>query len=308
MSTPLVSTTFTTLVLLMLAGCATPYRNALPSAAAPQMASTAGVLAVAQHEIGTSINSSNMAGAMGGGLLFALVDAAANSTSAKRTEGFAANLRQSLLDFSFEKNAAEVLGKRFAAGNPSPVSLSTVVAAQDKTSNDLAELVAPAKSDAVLVVFAKYFLDPQFTTVVVSAEVVVVAKSPALQALATKQRYGKTDAPVLYRNGFQTTWAMSAGSQPTDNKRENNVAAWAASNGQAARSALLSAASEIAAMLQWDLGQPAKPDYKPADKNPRADMIVYYDGSHLAMRGALVHTEGGRTWVQNVDGRLYGQR
>lgn len=308
MPAPTISGSFVALALLLLAGCATPYRNALPSAAAPQLANTAGVVAVAQHEIGTSINSSNMAGAMGGGLLFALVDAAANSSSAKKSEKFAADLRQALLDFSFEQNTAEVLGKRFAAGNPGPVALSTVIAAQDKTGNDLAELVAPAKGDAVLVVFAKYFLDPQFTTVVVSADVAVVAKSPALQTLATKQRYGKSEVPVLYRNGFQTTWPMPAGEQPADNKRENNVAAWAADNGRAARAALLSAAGEIAAMLQWDLGQPAKSDYKPADKNSRTNMIVYFDGAHLAMRGALVHSENGRIWVQNVDGRLYGQR
>lgn len=308
MPTSFVPGFFTTVALLLLAGCATPYRNALPAAAASQLTNTAGVVAVAQHEIGTSINSSNMAGAMGGGLLFALVDAAANSSSAKKTEGFAANLRQAMLDFSFEQQTAQILGQRFAAGAPGPVTLSTVIAAQDKTGNDLAELVAPAQGDAVLVVFAKYFMDPQFTTVVVSADVVVVAKSAALQSLATKQRYGKASVPVLYRNGFQTTWAMPAGIQPADNKRENNVAAWAADNGQATRSALLSAAGEIAAMLQWDLGQPAKADYKPADTNSRSDMVVYYDGAHLMMRGSSIHSADGREWVQAADGRIYGQR
>lgn len=295
------------LALVFLAGCASPYRNALPSATASQLGNSSGVVAVAQHEIGTSINSSNMAGAMGGGLLFALIDATANASSAKKTERFAADLRQSLLDFSFEQNAAESLARRFASGNPGPVALSTVIAAQDKTTADLATLADAASGDAVLVVFAKYFMDPQFTSLVVTADVVVVAKSPALRAAATNQRYGKNNVPVLYRNGFQTVWAMPYAIRPADNKRENNVEAWAANNGQAARDALLCAAAEISAMVQWDLGQPAKTDYKPADKNSRADAVVYFDGAHLPIRGALVHSENDRSWVQNTDGRLYAQ-
>ncbi len=296
------------LALALLAGCAAPYRSALAPAAIPQMSNTSGVVAVAQHEIGTSINSSNMAGAAGGGILFALVDAAVNANTAKKTERFAADLRQSLLGFHFAENAARQLGARFAPGEGRPFALATVVAAQDKTDADLAALVAQASGDAVLVVFPKYFLDPQFTYIVVSADVVVCAKSAGLRKLATEQRFGKAQVPILYRNGFQTTWGLPASSQPADNKRENNIAAWAANDGQATRDALAAACTEIAAMVQWDLAQPAKETYKAADKATTAMAMVYYEGAHLPIRGNQVHASDGRIWVQNVDGRLYGLR
>jgi hypothetical protein len=274
----------------------------------PQMGQTSGVVALSQHEIRTTINSSNMTAAAGGGLLFALVDAAVNANTAKKTERFAADLRQSLLDFDFAKAATAQLSTRFAQGTSGSFALSTVVATQDKSAEDLADLVATASGDAVLVVFPKYFLDPQFTYVVVSAEVVVCAKSAELKKHATPQSYGKAHVPVLYRNGFQSVWAMPSSAQPTDNTRENNIAAWASNNGQAARDAMTSANVELASMLHWDLAQPAKENYKPVDKAATATAIVYFEGAHLPIRGDLVHSHEGRIWVQNSDGRIYGLR
>lgn len=290
--------------LVLLAGCSTPYRNALAPDAARQMQNTSGVIAMHQHEIDTSINPSNLTAAAGGGLLWAIIDAAANAHSAKKTENFAADLRQALLDYKFESDALAALTGRFDQGEG--VRLATVVVSADTTVDDLARLVADAPGDAVAVLFVHHLLDPGFTRVVVTANVLVCAKSAALRPLAKEQTIGRTKTALLYRNAFQSSWDLPSDLRPAVTKRENMIVAWATDQGRPVREVLPNACQEIAAMLQWDLSLPAQKSYTERGA-PRRPVASYGQSAATFVQGYSAKTEKGRTWVRTVDGRLYGE-
>src|SRR4051812_32436107 len=83
-------------------GCVAPIKQTLP----PESRVVAGgrnqLVTVAQNEIAAGINESNLTGAMGGGLLFALIDAGVNNSRAKKAEASIVPVRDAIVDYGFD--------------------------------------------------------------------------------------------------------------------------------------------------------------------------------------------------------------
>src|SRR4051812_38476632 len=82
-------------------GCVAPIKQILP----PESRVVAGgrnqLVTVPQNEIAAGINESNLTAAMGGGLLFALIDAGVNNSRAKKAEAAIVPVRNALVDYAF---------------------------------------------------------------------------------------------------------------------------------------------------------------------------------------------------------------
>lgn len=287
--------------LVLLSGCASPYRTALSPGASGALGSTTGIVTTEQHEIGTTIRPSTGGGIAVGGLIGALVDSAANATSAGRMEKAVAELRQAMLGFEYENVFTETVAERFAVG-PDLV-VTPVVLQRDKNVKALGAIVKGAGGDAVMVVFLNYVMSPDFAHVVVSADTLLCARSDALAKQATAQTYGSASVPVLYRNRFQSTWTLPPEIAVVDGSREGMAAAWSTDGATPARNVLALAASELATMIAWDLAQPAAKDYRPR-KGEATFVSLYRGGAELQSSGATAKTGPGRRWIRLTDGCL----
>src|SRR5690242_17815904 len=89
---------------LLVAGCAgVPVHEALPDGARNKFTSTEVVVPVRQSEIYVYVPPSNVSSATGGGLIEALVDVAVDSVRTSKAEKAVKDLRDSLVDFDFDK-------------------------------------------------------------------------------------------------------------------------------------------------------------------------------------------------------------
>ena len=162
-----------------------------------------------------------------------------------------------------------------------------------------------ADGDAVVVVFVSYFMSPDFYNVVLMAEVMVCAKSDALQKIAKKESYAGNDVPVLYRNKIQTAWRMPGVDKAAKLAPEAVAANWTAADTAKLRTALDAAAGELAELAHWDMEQPARDDYGNSGATVFAQI---YDNNSVSTRQATVYRyENHRLWLRTKDGRLYAQ-
>src|SRR5215469_16608974 len=89
---------------LLVAGCAgVPVHEALPDGARDKFTSTDVVVPIRQSEIYVYVPPSNVSTATGGGLIPALVDLAVDSVRTSKAENSVKALRDSLVDFDFDK-------------------------------------------------------------------------------------------------------------------------------------------------------------------------------------------------------------
>jgi hypothetical protein len=100
----------------ILAGCATPYRAMIPLQANPPPPIENPILVVTEEpdKVIFQFEASNTTQAMGGGLLFALIDMGLNSASQGKTAELSAPIKEALNDFDLEakiiKHAKETFG------------------------------------------------------------------------------------------------------------------------------------------------------------------------------------------------------
>lgn len=291
-------------ILVSFGGCTSPYRRALAPDASGQLGNVSGVVALRQQEIDTSINPSNLTAAAGGGLIFAIIDAAANSHSAKKNENFAGPLRQALLEYRFEESVLPSLTAQF--GGEGKLQLTTIVVAADTTLDDLGRLVNEAQGDAVAAVFPHYLLAPDFKRLVLTADVLLCARKENLYPFAKDQAIAKQQVHLLYRNAFQSSWPLPRDLWPEDTVRENMVVAWSADDGRPVRNALDSACAEIVAMLDWDLSVPAAEKYLESGK-PRVGTLSYLTPAPIAVVGQSIQNRENRRWIRIVNGQLFAE-
>jgi hypothetical protein len=233
----------------VLAGCATPVPEHVPLGAQSRasLSSTEVVLPVPQSEIYIDVPASNVSAATGGGLLPALIDAGIDSARASKAAKDVTPLRNAVVDFSFDRAFSDSFSSIAATDG---LNVDSVRVVKDASLAGLDQAVIGSKSGAVLVASANYHLanDAGSLWIEVHAALYHAGKAPT-PASGAANEHVSAPANALYRNTF---WFTVNVPHPSA-KRDENLAAWAADNGELLRTDLKRGAAKISQLIVADL-------------------------------------------------------
>ena len=196
---------------------------------------------VAQSEIKSNINPSNIAVATGGGLLGGALAASQNASRTKKAEALIEPVREALTDFDADRLAQNTTAAALAQVpwlQSAPISFS-------KDSSPVGKSSALDSIGAGQVAFVEYSYDfsPDFADLRVVAKVDFADR--AMPAAATKPEARVSRKNLAYSQQVTTIVSLSTG---VDEKAAN-AAQWAADGGKRARQALAMAFAQQEKLL-----------------------------------------------------------
>jgi hypothetical protein len=197
---------------------------------------------VAQSEIKSNINPSNIAVATGGGLLGGLMAASQNASRTKKAETAIEPIRVALTGFDVDRLAQDTTAAAFARTpwlQSAPITFS-------KDSSPVGKSGALDSSGASQIAFVEYTYDfsPDFASLRVVAKVEFADK--AMPAAAP----GKPESRVSRKNLAYAQQVTSIVELPNPGEgRDANAPLWAADGGKPARDALVMAFAELQELL-----------------------------------------------------------
>ncbi len=219
--------------------------------AAPAVLQTAAVeggralhVMVAQSEVKSDINPSNIAVATGGGLLGGLIGAAVDSARAKKAEELIGPVRTATADLDSDALAIETAKASFGEmewykANP------VATFGKDSSVVGKSALLDAATSKQIAFVEYSYDLSPTFDAMRVVAKIEFANKEIPVSAK------GKGEKRLNYKNLTYTTRATSVVQLKTaGDDKEANALRWSAENGAVTRQALQLAFTNLVPLTQ----------------------------------------------------------
>ena len=261
-------------VVLLLSACATaPAYMALDPAIKPKVTSTHVTVTVKETEIYADINQSQITGAMGGGLIWALVDSSVNNSRTKKAEAGIAPVRNALLDFDFDKLMTADMQADVAKVDW--LHAGTVDFSKDNSADADDKLVSSASDPYTLIVDVDYHLTPDFHGLVVKTRGTFFPKNGPSKVVNGQTQNRPTDPKNIEfaeNVTFQTTIPDSVldaipvppkppvkmgpdgkplpSDQPDlDDDQQQAIVYWTQNGGQALKAALVAAASETSRII-----------------------------------------------------------
>lgn len=196
---------------------------------------------VAQSEIATDINPSNLAVATGGGILGGLLAASQNASRAKQAEAAIEPVRATLAGFDADSLALETT--KTGLGGVSWVRPTKIQVSKDGSQLNRSAILDASGGTQVMFVDYTYDLSPDFRSVRVGARIQIANR--ALPA-------GSTDKPEsrVSRHLVSDQFVRGVVTLPNvSDKKVENAALWSANNGQAVRSALTTAFRMVGTLM-----------------------------------------------------------
>ena len=196
---------------------------------------------VAQSEIKSNINPSNIAVATGGGLLGGMLAASQNASRTKKAEALIEPVREALLDFDVDKLAQDTTTAALAE----VPWLQSAAISFSKDSSPVGKSGALDSIGATQVAFVEYSYDfsPDFAELRVVAKVELANKAAPAGATEPEARVKRKN--LAYTQQVTTIVSLPV---PLDDKA-GNVAAWSADGGKVAREALTTAFSDMQQLI-----------------------------------------------------------
>lgn len=233
---------------------AAPVAVGAATTAAPIVSQTVAVeggralqVVVAQSEIKTDINPSNLAAATGGGLLGGIIGAAVDSSRAKKAEELVSPIRAAIGDFDADGLAIATAKASFGEmawfkANPD------VPFGKDSSVGGKSALLDATSAKQIAFVEYSYDMAPNFDSVRVVAKIDVANKAVPASA------QGKGEKRLSPKNlAYSTRVTCVVILRGTGIDKKVNAPLWAANNGAATRKALQLAFSYLPALTQRTL-------------------------------------------------------
>jgi hypothetical protein len=237
---------------------------------------------VAQPEIKAGITPSNIAVAMGGGLLPALIDAANNASRSKKAEATIAPIRAATGDFDGDALALQTT--KDAIAQIPWLQNADIEFSKDTSLLGKSALLDKASSTQTVFIEYTYGMSADFSAVLVNATIHIADKR--LPPEQTKPEWRVQPNHVVYANVIATA-AYMPNANPKD--PDGNAAAWAADNGRAVRTALKQDFAQVAKLLPRTMALSSE------------DVKQMRSGTHkFTAKGGL----GGRLVEEGPDGTL----
>jgi len=189
---------------------------------------------VAQSEIKSDINLSNVAVATGGGILGGLIGAAVDSARAKKAEELIAPVRTAMANVDADALAIETANASFANAEWNKPAPETSFSKDSSPAGKSAYLDSNPNAQTAFVEYT-YDISPNFDAVRAVAKIEVAAKSvPAAKDKPEKRLSPKN---LVYSGSLVSVILLPSPSK----EKDVNAARWAADDAKLARAALAQA-------------------------------------------------------------------
>lgn len=206
-------------------------------------------LAVTQDEIYADIDRSATAAAAGGGLLFALIDAAIDNSRTSDAEDLIKPIRNSLIDFDYAEMLQSTIEKRF--NDIKWMNVNKVELERSIGDGHVIDKIQKSKVSAVLFMTVDYKLASNFDAVTTSAALIMFPNKEALYEF--KEQIDNNEHPAdnsdnIYKNTITVTIPLGLGGD-----KEANASILAKSNASEVKKALEKSAQKIAQDIIIDI-------------------------------------------------------
>lgn len=273
-----------TLVIVTLQGCVSGVtRTPLSSQSAGAIKQANSYNLVIQDEIRPAVTLSNVTGAMGGGLIPALIDSSINKSRNRSAQQVMAGFYDATEDHDFRAHLATDLNAAIAGALPLKVTQAPAEFVLLSNQERERRIAALAPDEAMVYTSSFYMFVDQSKRFVTESQVFVYTK-PAKPSKNTK--------PVFF-NRFVYM------SKPLGEGNENSIAAWSANKGAEFRAEVGNSTAAIADMIAMDINS-RKDKY--CGKPVKASVMQM--GQFLSINATLVEEKGDRAWVQEANGAL----
>jgi hypothetical protein len=269
-------------LLTVLAGCATPIKHVVPPAGREVAGGRDLLVTVTQTEMIAGINESNLTGAMGGGLLFALIDAGVNQSRAKKAEQAIVPVRNALTDYPFEKKAV-ALSEEIVRSVPW-LGVRRTDLNKDPGNARFSAAIDGSPGPQLLSITYDYLLDNGFQTLKVGANMSLLPKTlakggkPEQRALIVNADFNRQIVVILPLEGAVTT------------ELDQNAALWAKDGGKQAEDKLDRALAKLGPLMRKALEFTAEQD-KALDKTKNQNV--------QGVLGKVIETDAEGTLLRN---------
>jgi hypothetical protein len=214
-----------------LAGCVTQPKQFLPADGREVAGGRDLLVTVPQNEIIAGIQESNVTAAVGGGLLFALIDAGVNQSRAKKAETAIVPVRDALTDYSFDKKA---LALSEEIGRSSPwLGVKKSELNKDPSNARISGAIDASPGPQLLTMTYDYALDNNFQVLKVGTNMSLLPKALPKKGSKPEQRVLLTNA--AFNRRILTIFPLDAGAT---NELDPNAALWAKDGGRQAEEKL----------------------------------------------------------------------
>lgn len=262
---------------LLAVGCASTIHIPLTPDLSTKIEQTRVHAVVAQDEIAALIEQSNTAAAAGGGLLFAVIDAAVDSHRTARASKLMEPVRREVADFDFRTQLDKRL-QTTVGGLPSLKVAQATVGSKPLPANDTATLWKDVSENALLSLSTRYELTASLRSLMVTT-------------VATYWLRGREE-PIYRGRYVYYTPPLAA----TDHAQ--CAKAWAADKAAALRAAMRESIDETMKMLAADL----RGTTPTATATPK---LSYGDASTLHSFPSYLVKDGNRYIIRLGEGALF---
>lgn len=206
-------------------------------------------VAVAQSEIKSDINPSNIAVATGGGLFGALIGAAVDSARAKKAEELITPLRNSLTGFDVDALAIDTAKAEMA--DLTWVNATTSSFSKDTSAASQSGFLDTINGNELALVTFSYDLSPDFSSIRVVEHISIAHKAATnAQGVAIKPTDRLSVRNLVYNQSMTSVVTLPGAT----NDKAANAALWAADGGKRARTALTLGFGEVKRLTVRSLG------------------------------------------------------
>jgi hypothetical protein len=203
------------------------------------------IVSVPQSEANVNVDASNLTGAMGGGLIFVLIDMAVDKSRASAAEVTIKPIRAALIDYDFEQNSLEAV--KLASSKVNWLSANGIAFTKDATDENFAKLMDVSSASQIMYNNFDYVFSGDFKSLYVGLKTTVVPKSAPLPDEKATERLSYKKA-VYYGKWIYTVHL------PSPNKdARTNAERWAENHGVLARDALDKGIAQVTQDLVSDL-------------------------------------------------------
>ena len=214
-------------------------KNIFPEAARQVEGGRTLQVLVAQQEIKSDINKSNIAVAAGGGLMMALIDAAVEAERAKKAEAAIVPLRAELQDFDADTLAMDTTKK--VADQAPWLQPTTLTLGRDSSLVGKSGVLDASVTPQVAFFEYSYDVSPDFSSIRVGLNMQVANRAVAEGKKPESRLHPKQ---LAYAQTVTTVISLPS---PSKNMAEN-AARWSADDGKLARQALAAGFEELAVL------------------------------------------------------------
>jgi hypothetical protein len=284
----------------MATGCATPLRVGLRDDRRTQIGSAKTIAALAQPEIGTSINEADSRGQFG--IVGVVIDAAVNHSQSKTAEAAVVPVHDALVGYDPRHALGAALTRELGPLNWLKGNSVEVMQLGDSSPNAVAGLVKKSDRDALLLALCEYRLTPSFRTIVMTANVALYPRPAPHSSDGAAQAEDEATRP-LYFNEITASVTLP-GKAVAKLTKDQAAKLWAENDGRRARRAIDVAIVELARMIAFDLDQPPSESYAPPEGAKKMKVLGKDELKVHVVTGYVVRQENGRPWVRLRSGEL----